>query len=81
MLLQLLAESRAQAGVTQVDLAKKLKEDQSWVSKVERGIRRLDLVELALWCQALGIPLSQFVAHYEDRLGMALEQAQAKTHR
>jgi transcriptional regulator with XRE-family HTH domain len=81
VLLQLLAESRAQVGMTQIELAKKLKQDQSWVSKVERGIRRLDLVELALWCKALGIPLSQFVARYEDRLGLALEQAQAKSHK
>lgn len=69
LLLSQLIESRKSAGLTQVELAKKLREDQSFVSKVERGIRRLDLVELALWCSALGLPLSVFVERYEESLG------------
>lgn len=72
-LLHLLAETRTGAGVTQMELAKRLKVDQSWVSKVERGVRRLDLVELALWCKALDVPLPKFVAEYEQRLGSALD--------
>lgn len=71
--LQLLAEIRAGSGLTQKELARRLKEDQSWVSKVERGVRRLDLVELTLWCRALGIPLAQFVLEYERRLGISPE--------
>ncbi len=64
MLLQLLVEARRQQGVTQVDLAKRLRERQSWISKCERGVRRLDVVELEIWCEALGIPLREFLRTY-----------------
>jgi len=38
-------EAREDAGLTQVDVARKLGRPQSFVSKYERGERRLDLVE------------------------------------
>lgn len=78
LFLQLLVETRTQTGITQVELANRLTEDQSWVSKVERGVRRLDLVELSLWCKALDVPLSRFIAQYEDRLTTPLEHAKPK---
>lgn len=78
-LLSLLAETREKAGVTQVELAKRLKVDQTWVSKIERGVRRVDLVELALLCKALNISLAQFVAAYEHRLGTSLDFGRGKT--
>ena len=78
ILLKLLADTREAAQVTQVELAKRLKMDQSSVSKMERGVRRLDLVELALLCKALGVSMSEFVAEYERRLGTSLDQVGAK---
>ncbi|WP_082138135.1 helix-turn-helix domain-containing protein [Delftia lacustris] len=69
LLLQLLVQVRVEAGVTQVELAARLDEVQPWISRVERGVRRLDLVELLLWCEALGVPLSTFVQRYELLLG------------
>lgn len=63
--LELLTQSRLDAGLTQVELALRLQEDQSLVSKVERGVRRLDVVELMWWCQALEIPMSEFVHRLE----------------
>jgi transcriptional regulator with XRE-family HTH domain len=45
-----LRESR---GITQAELAKRLAKQQSFVSKVERGQRQLDVVELRWWCDAL----------------------------
>ncbi|MGL4615873.1 MAG: helix-turn-helix domain-containing protein [Shewanella sp.] len=69
LLLQLLVQIRVEAGVTQVELAARLDEVQPWISRVERGVRRLDLVELLLWCDALGMPLSTFVRRYEQLLG------------
>lgn len=38
--------ARLEAGLTQVDVAKKLKKQQAHVSKIERGERRVDVVEL-----------------------------------
>ena len=63
--LEALIASRLEQGVTQVELANKLHESQSWVSKCERGVRRLDLVEVGLWCAALNTTLPAFVKRYE----------------
>lgn len=52
-------------GLTQEDVADRLGSTQSFVSKCERGERRLDLVEVQSWCVAIGVPLSHFVALYE----------------
>ena len=41
-----LREARLSAGLTQVDVAQKLKKPQSYVSKIERGDRRVDIAEL-----------------------------------
>jgi transcriptional regulator with XRE-family HTH domain len=41
----LLKEERKKAGLTQAKLAKKLRRPQSYVSKYERGDRRLDVIE------------------------------------
>lgn len=68
---KLLQECRQRASVTQVELARRLDETQSYVSKVERGERRLDLVQLQFFCRALGISLREFVTMYEDRVGRA----------
>lgn len=63
---QLLRECRRDAGVSQVELAARLKETQSEISKFERGERRLDLVQLGWWCKALECPLSNFIKRYEQ---------------
>lgn len=65
VLLRLLKEVRREAGMTQVDLASKLKTQQAVVSNYERGERRLDLIELQQICEALGISVSEFVIRFE----------------
>lgn len=67
-LLEMLIALRARQGLTQQDLAAKLKVTQSWVSKCERGSRRLDVVELELWCKALDSSLTAFLRTYERTL-------------
>ena len=64
--LRLLRQAREDAGMTQVQLAKKLAVPQSFVSKIESGERRVDLVELQAVCKALGISLSKFVRKFEQ---------------
>lgn len=41
-----LKRARLEAGLTQVQVSKKLKRPQSYISKVEAGEQRLDIVEL-----------------------------------
>jgi transcriptional regulator with XRE-family HTH domain len=59
---------RIEAGLRQVDLARRLGQPQSFVSKYENGERRLDLVELRAVSAALGITLSELVARFERLL-------------
>ena len=63
-----LREARESSRLTQIDLAARLGMTQSQVSKCERGERRLDLIELHGWCQALGIKLMTFVRTFESRV-------------
>jgi len=61
----LLRQVRDEAGLKQVDLARKLNQSQSFVSKYESGERRLDLLELRDICTAVGIPLTEFVRRFD----------------
>lgn len=68
LLLQELREARRRAGMTQSDLAARLKTTQSMISKCERGERRLDVIELRTWCRALGLPFTNFLTNLEKAL-------------
>lgn len=68
LLLRLLREARERAGITQVDLAKTLGQTQSFVSKVELGDSRLDLVQLRTILLAIGVRLGDFVERFEREL-------------
>lgn len=59
---------REEAGISQKHLAEKLGITQVFVSKCEGGQRRLDIIELKTWCEALGISLSAFVQDFESTL-------------
>ncbi len=63
--LRLLKQAREDAGLTQVQLAKKLNQSQSFLSKIERGDRRLDIVQLRTICRILGLTLADFVERFE----------------
>jgi transcriptional regulator with XRE-family HTH domain len=58
---QLLIEARKAAGLTQTDLSAKLSRPQSYVSKYERGERRLDLIEFLEVAEALQISPTAFI--------------------
>jgi transcriptional regulator with XRE-family HTH domain len=49
-----LRRAREAAGLTQIELATRLRKPQSVVSKVESGERRLDVVEFLQWAEAVG---------------------------
>ncbi len=60
--IDLLIAARKHAGCTQVELGGRLSRPQSYVSKVETRERRLDLVEFAEWCDALGADAQALLA-------------------
>ncbi len=78
LLRRMLREFRQRANITQVDLAARLNETQSFVSKCERGERRLDLVQLHGFCKALEIPLLDFVQEYATRLSRRNQHSGAR---
>lgn len=61
----LLIEARKVAGYTQVQLAEKLLRPQSFVSKYERGERRLDVVEFLEIAKALNIDMYVFLSRLD----------------
>jgi len=56
-----LRQARETAGLTQADVAKKLRVYASFVSKVESGERRIDVIELKQFCRAYGLELVAFL--------------------
>jgi len=71
ILLRRLRELRTSAGMTQVDLSTALQRPQSYVSDVERGSRRMDLLQLREFCNACESSLTEFVDEFEQELGQA----------
>lgn len=60
----LLRQVRLDTNLTQLQLAEKIGQTQSYVSKYECGEQRLDLIELEFVCKAVGISLTNFVERY-----------------
>ncbi len=59
-----LVQARKNARITQVDLATRLRRPQSFVSKYERGERRLDVIEFGDVATALGIDPIRFLRRF-----------------
>ena len=56
-----LRSARQEAGLTQVEASKKLKKPQAYLSKIERGERRVDAVELAELAKIYKKSLNYFI--------------------
>ena len=56
-----LKQARGEVGLTQVEVAKKLKRPQSFVSKIESGERRIDVVELSDLAKIYRRPIDFFL--------------------
>ncbi|UHQ25178.1 helix-turn-helix transcriptional regulator [Lysobacter sp. 5GHs7-4] len=59
---------RIAAGLTQAACAEALGKPQSFVSKVEGGSQRIDLIQLREYCSVCEITLTAFVKRFEARL-------------
>ncbi len=76
LFLRELRKARRDAGVTQVELAKRLNATQTFVSKCERGERRIDVVELREFCSAIEISFSDFAKALDRQLKRPIVRAQ-----
>jgi transcriptional regulator with XRE-family HTH domain len=63
-LIDLVRQLRVDAGVTQAELANKLGRQQTWVSKIEVGERRLDVEEFRQLCIALDVEFLSVVKRW-----------------
>lgn len=63
-LIALLVDARREAGLTQRDLAQILKRPRSFVSRIETGERRLDVVEFVAVAKALKIDPEELFSRF-----------------
>ena len=65
---EVLITARRDAGVSQEKLAAKIGRAQTFVSKIELGERRLDLIELLVWADALGVDARDVVERLQKKV-------------
>lgn len=63
---KLMIQARERSGLTQVQVAGALGKPQSFISKYERGDRRLDFSEFVEIADVLGIDVAEFISAYRD---------------
>ena len=66
--LEELRNARTKASLTQAQVAERLGQTQSFISKVERGERRIDVVELRAICEVLGVSFPSFAKQLDKIL-------------
>ena len=64
----MLRDWRQDADLTQRDLAKRLKKPASFVAKSELGERRVDPVEMVLWCRACKVKPADAMSKLDDEI-------------
>jgi transcriptional regulator with XRE-family HTH domain len=69
---------RVASGCSQAELGARLGKPQSYVSKVEAGDRRLDLVEYIFWAKALDIDPTPLVDDLARSIGKVLYGGQRR---
>lgn len=67
-MLEVLTSARKDAGVSQIELAERLGKTQSFVSQIERGARRLDLIEFCAFARGLRIEPTELFAMVSSKL-------------
>lgn len=68
VLRRLIRQARDDAGVTQTAVSLQLGRSQSFISDIERGVRRIDALELRDLCQLLGRDLVEFLSELEAEI-------------
>ena len=58
---RILRERRERAGLTQTELAERVGRPQRYISRVERGVHRVTVVELLEFAEAIGFDAASLV--------------------
>lgn len=66
--LALLKDRRVAAGLTQVQCSTALGRPQSFMSDVERGVRRLDIIQIYDLCNILGCDIVELIREFTDEV-------------
>ena len=66
---EVLVRAREGRGLKQSDVAARLGLPASYMSKVENGTRRLDVIEFVRIAQAIGTDPAEIIEHLERELG------------
>ena len=66
-LVEVLTEARKAAGLTQVDLSQRIGRDQTFISLIERGQRRVDVIEFIGMAEAMGVEPTELFARVVAR--------------
>jgi len=65
-LVEAIVRKRKEAGIRQVQLAKKLKRSQTWIARLESGERRIDVIELIELAEVIGFNAPDLVASLQE---------------
>ena len=65
-LVEVIISKRKEAGIRQVQLAKKLKRSQTWIVRLESGDRRIDVIELIDLADAIGFDAPAIIASLQQ---------------
>jgi transcriptional regulator with XRE-family HTH domain len=73
---------RKDAGLTQRQLAERMRRPRSFVSRIEQGERRLDVIEFFWLCRACGVdPVAMAAAVMNDALAIDRTSRRSKGQR
>ncbi|MBC1182260.1 helix-turn-helix transcriptional regulator [Brevundimonas sp. WCHBH090558] len=71
-LVAVLVHARQASGLTQAELAARLGKDQSFVSIIERGQRRVDVLEFVALAKAMDVDPTQLFERVTTKLSKAM---------
>ncbi len=65
----------------QIDVALRLGQRQTYVSRIEHGKQPMDLVEVIHFCDAVGVDPVDFIGRYEAFLKVRIRPGDLENHR
>ncbi|GGG18244.1 helix-turn-helix domain-containing protein [Pontibacter amylolyticus] len=74
ILINCLRSFREKAGLTQQELGVRIGYDQTLISKIENGDRRIDVIELRKMCIAMNVDIIDFITEMERQIALKFKE-------